>query len=57
MITAAWPVYLKELLDALRDRRTLLVVLLSSVAIGQLVLVLISSLVALICQIALYEYS
>jgi sodium transport system permease protein len=46
MITAAWPVYLKELLDALRDRRTLLVVLLSSVAIGPLVLVLISSLVA-----------
>lgn len=46
MIAAAWPVYLKELLDALRDRRTLLVVLLSSVAIGPLVLVLISSLVA-----------
>jgi sodium transport system permease protein len=46
MISAAWPVYLKELLDALRDRRTLLVVLLSSVAIGPLVMVLISSLVA-----------
>ncbi len=46
MISAAWPVYLKELLDALRDRRTLLVVLLSSVAVGPLVLVLISSLVA-----------
>jgi len=46
MIAAAWPVYLKELLDALRDRRTLLVVLLSSVAIGPLVLVLISTLVA-----------
>jgi sodium transport system permease protein len=46
MIAAAWPVYVKELLDALRDRGTLLVVLLSSVAIGPLVLVLISSLVA-----------
>jgi sodium transport system permease protein len=46
MIAAAWPVYVKELLDALRDRRTLLVVLLSSVAIGPLVLVLISTLVA-----------
>ena len=31
---AAWIVYRKELLDALRDRRTLLMVLLSSVAIG-----------------------
>ena len=46
MIAAAWIVYLKELLDALRDRRTLLMVLLSSVAIGPLVLVLISTLVA-----------
>jgi sodium transport system permease protein len=36
----------KELLDALRDRRTLLVVLLSSVAVGPLVLVLLSGLVA-----------
>ena len=43
---AAWTVYLKELLDALRDRRTLMVVLLSSVAIGPLVLLLVSSLVA-----------
>jgi sodium transport system permease protein len=43
---AAWPVYLKELLDALRDRRTLLVVLLSSVAIGPVVLLLLSGLVA-----------
>jgi sodium transport system permease protein len=42
----AWRVYLKELLDALRDRRTLVVVLLSSVALGPLVLVLFSSLVA-----------
>ena len=46
MIAGAWVVYLKELLDALRDRRTLLVVLLSSVALGPLVLVLVSSLVA-----------
>lgn len=43
---AAWVVYLKELRDALRDRRTLLMVLLSSVAIGPLVLVAISQLVA-----------
>ncbi len=43
---AAWVVYLKELKDALRDRRTLLMVLLSSVAIGPLVLVAISQLVA-----------
>jgi sodium transport system permease protein len=46
MNTAAWTVYCKELVDALRDRRTLLVVLLSSVAIGPLVLWLVSSLVA-----------
>jgi sodium transport system permease protein len=46
MMAAAWTVYLKELVDALRDRRTLLVVLLSSVAIGPAVLVLISQLVA-----------
>jgi len=45
-MAAAWTVYLKELVDALRDRRTLLVVLLSSVAIGPAVLVLISQLVA-----------
>lgn len=43
---AAWTVYLKELKDALRDRRTLMVVLLSSVAIGPLVLVAVSQLVA-----------
>ena len=46
MMAAAWIVYLKELTDALRDRRTLLMVLLSSVAIGPLVLVLVSTLVA-----------
>ena len=43
---AAWIVFCKELLDALRDRRTLATVLLSSVAVGPLVLVLISTLVA-----------
>jgi sodium transport system permease protein len=43
---AALTVYVKELVDALRDRRTLAVVLLSSVAIGPLVLLLVSSLVA-----------
>lgn len=46
MIAAAWIVYLKELSDALRDRRTLLIVLLSSVAIGPLVLFMVSQLVA-----------
>ena len=45
-MSSAWIVFRKELLDALRDRRTLLMVLLSSVAIGPLVLVLISSLVS-----------
>jgi sodium transport system permease protein len=43
---SAWIVYVKELVDALRDRRTLLTVLLSSVAMGPLVLVLVSTLVA-----------
>lgn len=46
MLRAAWIVFRKELLDALRDRRTLLVVLLSSVALGPLVLVVLSQLVA-----------
>jgi len=45
-MTAAWHVYLKELVDALRDRRTLMMVLLSSVALGPLSLVLISNLVS-----------
>ena len=39
-------VYAKEVIDALRDRRTLLVVLLSSVLLGPLVLVALSGLVA-----------
>lgn len=46
MMRGAWTVYRKELVDALRDRRTLLMVLLSSVAIGPLVLVLISTLIS-----------
>ncbi len=45
-MTNAWIVFSKELVDALRDRRTLLVVLLSSVAIGPIVLVALSALVA-----------
>jgi sodium transport system permease protein len=46
MIAAAFTVFRKELVDALRDRRTLLMVLLSSVAVGPLALVLISALVS-----------
>ena len=46
MMASAWTVYCKELLDALRDRRTLLMVLLSSVAVGPLVLMLVSQLVS-----------
>jgi sodium transport system permease protein len=42
----AFIVFKKELIDALRDRRTLLVVLLSSVAIGPIVLIVLSALVA-----------
>ena len=45
LLSSALHVYIKELLDALRDRRTLLVVFASSVALGPLVLVLISQLV------------
>jgi sodium transport system permease protein len=42
----AWVVFRKELIDALRDRRTLFMVLLSSVAIGPAVLIALSALVA-----------
>ena len=42
---AAWQVFRKELIDALRDRRTLFMVLLSSVAIGPVLLVALSALV------------
>jgi len=45
-LRAAWQVFRKELLDALRDRRTLLLVVLSSVALGPLLLVALSALVA-----------
>ena len=45
-MNAVWTVFCKELVDALRDRRTLLVVLLSSVAMGPLVLVLLSTLLS-----------
>ncbi len=41
-----WTVYVKEIVDALRDRRTLLTVLASTVLMGPLVLVAISSLVS-----------
>ncbi|MFM7532618.1 MAG: hypothetical protein ACKO5J_09050 [Rubrivivax sp.] len=43
---AAWIAFVKELVDALRDRRTMLMVLLSSVALGPLTLVLMSVLVS-----------
>jgi sodium transport system permease protein len=46
VIAAVWTVLQKELRDALRDRRTLLAIVLSSVAMGPLVLVLLSTLVA-----------
>lgn len=44
-MSAAWQVFRKELVDALRDRRTLMMVLLSSVAIGPVLLVALSALV------------
>ena len=42
MINIAFAVFKKEIVDALRDRKTLLAVLISSVLIGPIVLVLIS---------------
>ncbi len=42
----AWAVFRKELLDALRDRRTLMVVLVSAVLLGPMVLIALSSLLA-----------
>ncbi len=42
---AIWIVFAKELKDALRDRRTLIAVFISSVAMGPLMLVMLSSLV------------
>ena len=45
-LRAAWAVYRKEVVDALRDRRTLMVVLFSSVLMGPLLLVALSALLA-----------
>ena len=45
-MNGAWAVFIKELRDALRDRRTLLAVVLSSVLMGPLVLFALSALVA-----------
>ena len=45
-MNAAWTVFAKELRDALRDRRTLLMVVLSSVAIGPVILIALSALIA-----------
>ena len=45
-LASARIVFAKEIVDALRDRRTLLVVLLSSVLMGPLVLIALSSLIA-----------
>lgn len=45
-MSAAWAVYRKEIVDALRDRRTLMVVLFSSVLMGPLLLVALSALLA-----------
>ncbi|MFL6677399.1 MAG: ABC transporter permease, partial [Burkholderiaceae bacterium] len=42
---AMWTVFVKELKDALRDRRTLMAVFVSSIAMGPLMLVVLSSLV------------
>lgn len=46
MLRVVWTVFRKEWVDALRDRRTLMTVLLSAVAMGPLVLVLLSTLVS-----------
>jgi len=45
-VGVAFAVFRKELLDALRDRRTLMVVLLSAVLLGPMVLIALSSLLA-----------
>ena len=45
-MNGAWVVFVKELRDALRDRRTLIAVVLSSVLMGPLVLLALSALVA-----------
>jgi sodium transport system permease protein len=45
-VSPAWIVFAKELRDALRDRRTLFMVVLSSVAVGPIILIALSALVA-----------
>ena len=45
LLRTLWTVFTKELVDALRDRRTLLVVFVTSVAMGPLVLVMLSALI------------
>lgn len=44
-VAATWTVFKKELVDALRDRRTLMMVIVSSVLVGPAVLVALSSLI------------
>ncbi len=46
LLLLAWQVLRKEVFDALRDRRTMLVVLLSAVLMGPLVLIALSALIA-----------
>jgi sodium transport system permease protein len=46
LLVAAWTVMRKEWVDALRDRRTLMVVLVSAVLLGPLVLIALSGLLA-----------
>ncbi len=46
MLTRVWAVLRKELVDAMRDRRTLLVVLASSVFMGPVLLLMLSSLIS-----------
>ena len=46
MIADAWTVFRKELVDALRDRRTLVMVLVSAVAMGPVLLLALSALVS-----------
>jgi sodium transport system permease protein len=45
-MNAAWITFRKEIVDALRDRRTLAMVLVSSVLLGPLVLIALSALIA-----------
>ena len=44
-LAATWTVFKKELIDALRDRRTLMMVIISSVLVGPAVLVALSNLI------------